>query len=409
MPMVGGAGNGDKETGGGGGQLLLGHRPAGRHRAGRHRAGGGGAGRRNRLDGLAEHQSALYESRQDYGAMIRTVEAMVDGAKARINALVLRSDNLAGALRRWTPRPYGLETKKLGGKTVLALEKRGRPPEPRAAHLRIAIAEIPDSPGHHCAVSDCMSGEFTGIFAAFVSKYSPDISRLFLTSGDMAGALGGVESLGHDVAITYGSAKGCRQGAVVLEPNVRIASVPRAAFFRELGKGERAAITVRYTARADGRLGASVAARGTISRDCRFSASAGASILFRTVIPKALAVSLERNGLIEASAKSAEAGEAEPTVIRFARQIFKNKEMNRRYVDMIAKMPDSSASAYPTSSHIHMSLVDYTDGSSYSIWVVDSNRLTIVPQIRASGASLKRLVNYLLERMGEGRVEKYDH
>lgn len=409
MPMVGGAGNGDKETGGGGGQLLLGHRPAGRHRAGRHRAGGGGAGRRNRLDGLAEHQSALYESRQDYGAMIRTVEAMVDGAKARINALVLRSDNLAGALRRWTPRPYGLETKKLGGKTVLALEKRGRPPEPRAARLRIAIAEIPDSPGHHCAVSDCMSGEFTGIFAAFVSKYSPDISRLFLTSGDMAGALGGVESLGHDVAITYGSAKGCRQGAGVLEPNVRIASVPRAAFFRELGKGERAAITVRYTARADGRLGASVAARGTIARDCRFSASLGAGILFRTVIPKALAVSLERNGLIEASAKSAEAGEAEPTVIRFARQIFKNKEMNRRYVDMIAKMPDSSASAYPTSSHIHMSLVDYTDGSSYSIWVVDSNRLTIVPQIRASGASLKRLVNYLLERMGEGRVEKYDH
>ena len=341
--------------------------------------------------------------------MIRTVEAMVDGAKARINALVLRSDNLAGALRRWTPRPYGLETKKLGGKTVLALEKRGRPPEPRAARLRIAIAEIPDSPGHHCAVSDCMSGEFTGIFAAFVSKYSPDISRLFLTSGDMAGALGGVESLGHDVAITYGSTKGCRQGAGVLEPNVRIASVPRAAFFRELGKGERAAITVRYTARADGRLGASVAARGTIARDCRFSASVGAGILFRTVIPKALAVSLERNGLIEASAKSAEAGEAEPTVIRFARQIFKNKEMNRRYVDMIAKMPDSSASAYPTSSHIHMSLVDYTDGSSYSIWVVDSNRLTIVPQIRASGASLKRLVNYLLERMGEGRVEKYDH
>lgn len=409
MPMVGGAGNGGKETGGGGGQLLLGLRPAGRHRAGRLRAGGGGAGRRNWLDGLAEHQSALYESRQDYGAMIRTVEAMVDGAKARINALVLRSDNLAGALRRWTPRPYGLETKKLGGKTVLALEKRGRPPEPRAARLRIAIAEIPDSPGHHCAVSDCMSGEFTGIFAAFVSKYSPDISRLFLTSGDMAGALGGVESLGHDVAITYGSTKGCRQGAGVLEPNVRIASVPRAAFFRELGKGERAAITVRYTARADGRLGASVAARGTIARDCRFSASVGAGILFRTVIPKALAVSLERNGLIEASAKSAEAGEAEPTVIRFARQIFKNKEMNRRYVDMIAKMPDSSASAYPTSSHIHMSLVDYTDGSSYSIWVVDSNRLTIVPQIRASGASLKRLVNYLLERMGEGRVEKYDH
>ena len=409
MPMVGGVGNGGKGAGGGGGQLLLGLRPAGRHRAGRLRAGGGGAGRRNQLDGLAEHQSALYESRQDYDAMVRTVEAMVDGTKARINALVLRSGDLAGALRRWTPKPYGLQTKKLGGKTVLALEKRGKPPEPRAARLRIAIAEMPDNPGHHCAVSDCMSAEFTGVFAPFISKYTPDISRLFLTSGDMAAVLGGVESLGHDVAITYGSTKGCRQGAGVLESNMKSTSVPHAAFFRELGKGEQAAITVRYIARADGRPCASVAARGTIARDCRFSASAGAGILFRTVIPRALAASLERNGLIEASAKSAEAGEVEPTVIRFARPIFKNKEMNQRYVDMIAKMPDSSASAYHVNPHIHMSLVDYTDGSSYGIWIVDNNRLTIVPVIRASGASLKRLVNYLLERMGEGSVGKYEY
>ena len=409
MGNGGGGGGAAYEDGGGGGQLVLDLLPTGRYSTGGPRAVGGGAGRRNRLDGLAEHQSALYESRQDYDAMIRTVEAMVDGTKAKINVLVLRSDNLAGALRQWTPKPYELETKKLGGKTVLTLEKRGMPPESRTIHLKIAIAEMPDNPDHHCAVSDCTSAEFTGIFTAFISKYSPDISRLFLTSGDMEAVLGVVESLGHDVVITYGSTKSRRQGTAVLESHMKSTSVPRTIFFKELAKGGQAAITVRYTARADNKSGASIAARGTIARDCRFSMSVGASILFRTVIPKALALSLERNERIDASAKSAEAAEVEPTVIRFARDIFKNKEMNRRYVDVIAKMPDSSISTYHVNPHIHLSLVDYMDGSSYDIWILDSNRLTIIPQIRASGASLKRLVNYLLERIGEGSVEKYEH
>ena len=386
-------------------QLVLAPRPGEQMSADGSRAG---RGRRNRLGSLAEHQNVLYGSRQDYDAMIRTVEAMVDDTRARINALVLRSDDLGGALGRWTPKPYELEMKKLGDKTVLTLEKRGKPPEPRAGRLRIAIAEMPDNPDHHCAVSDCTSAEFTNAFTAFMSKYSPRISRLFLTSGDMSAVLGGVESLGYGVTITYGSTKSRLRGTGVLESIMKSTSLPRADFFRDLDKGEKAAVTVRYTARTDDEHD-TVAARGTIARDCRFSASVGAGLLFRTVIPKALALSLERNERIDASAKSAEDGTVEPTVIRFARQIFKNKKINRRYVDTIAKMPDSSISAYSVNPHIHLSLVDYTDGSSYDIWILDGNRLTIVPQIRASGASLKRLVNYLLEHMGEGSVEKYEH
>ena len=76
---------------------------------------------------------------------------------------------------------------------------------------------------------------------------------------------------------------------------------------------------------------------------------------------------------------------------------------------IIADMPDSSISKYHVNPHIHLSLVDYTDGSSYDIWVLASDQLTIIPQIRASGASLRRLVNYVFERIGEGRVEKYDN
>ena len=171
-------------------------------------------------------------------------------------------------------------------------------------------------------------------------------------------------------------------------------------------------MTVRYEARPDGAAsgGARAELRGTISRDCRFSASAGAGAIFETVIPGALSLPLERNRRIEASAESAGSGDGvEPTVIRFGSKIFKDAGKNRHYVDMIANMPDSSISKYHVDSHIHLSLVDYMDGSSYDIWVVTSDRLVIMPQIKVTGPSLKRLVNHIFECMGEGSVEKYEH
>lgn len=377
------------------------------------RAGGGatkhdkGGGR----DVLAEYRDTLYGKRQDYDGMVLTANAMVSNAKAKINVLVLRSDGLQGVLRSWTPRRYELAMKKLGGKTVLDLRKRNGEQDPVTHGLRIAIAEMPDRPGYYCAVSDCRSAEFTGIFMTFISRHSPDISRLFLTNGDMAGVLGGIESQGYDVDVKYGSTRGRGQYSGDPEQGTGRAAGSIAAFFAKLDDDARAATTVRYVARPNGRGGRGSRAewRGTITRDCRFSASADAEILFRTAIPRALSLPLKRNRLIEASAESAGSDEVEPTVIRFGRKIFVDKDKNERHVDVIARMPDSSISKYHVNPHIHLSLVDYMDGSSYDIWVVTSDRLVIIPQIRASGASLKRLVNHIFEHMGEGRVEKYEH
>ena len=359
-------------------------------------------------DVLDEHRDTLYGKMQDYNGMVMTVNAMVADAKARINVLVLRSDGLPGVLRSWTPKRYETAVKRLGGKTVLDLRKRGAAEGPGARGIRIAIAEMPDSPGHYCAVSDCGQAEFTGIFTAFISRHSPEISRLFLTNEDMAGVLGGIESQGYDVEVRHGSTRGRRQYSGAPGSGAGRAAGSIAAFFAKLDDDAKAATTVRYVARPNGR-GGRTEWRGTIARDCSFSASADAEILFRTAIPRALSLPLGRNRLMEASAESAGSDEVEPTVVRFGRKIFGDKGRNRRRVNTIAGMPDSSISEYHVGRHIHLSLVDYMDGSSYDIWAVTSDRLVIMPQIRASGASLKRLVNHIFEHMGEGRVEKYEH
>lgn len=360
--------------------------------------GGRDGGKR---DALGEYRVALYEKRQGYEGMVRTACAMVRELGARINALALRSDDLPGALRYWTPRRYELAVGRRGGKTVLGIKRRGARRAARAAGLRIAVAEVPGSPGLHCAVSDCGSAEFAGIFSAFISRYTPEISRLFLTNGDMAGVLGSIESQGYDVRVEYGSARGRGRGA-------RRAASPPAAFFAGLDGEARAALTVGFAAAPRG-SGGGAGWRGTVARDCRFSATSSAEVLFKTAIPAALSLPLGRNRLMEASARSAGSGAVEPVVVRFGGSVLGDEGKNRRCADMIARMPDSSISTYHVGSHMHLSLVDYMDGSSYDVWAVTSDRLAIMPQIRASGVSVKRLVNHIFEHMGEGRLERYEH
>ena len=56
--------------------------------------------------------------------MVRTACAMVRESGARINALALRSDDLPGALRYWTPRRYELAVGRRGDKMVLGIKRR---------------------------------------------------------------------------------------------------------------------------------------------------------------------------------------------------------------------------------------------------------------------------------------------
>ena len=359
------------------------------------------------LDG---YRDTLYGQRQNYDDMVQTVESMVcEGAK--INALMVRSDDLRGALESWVPKQYIAIAKSLGDKTVLNLEKRDMPPESNATRLQIAIAEIPDNATHYCAVSDCKLAVFNGVFMQFIYKHSTNISNLFLTNDDMKSMLDSIESQGYTVAVKYGSTKGREYVTGAPESGTMITTKSIATFFATLDKEGKAAITVRYTANPNipSKRGGRAELRGTITRECRFSASGKADVLFKTIIPKALSLPHDRNRRIEESAKSAGSDAVEPAVIIFDKKIFKDKGRNRRYVDMIAKMPNSSISEYHVNPHIHLSLVDYTDGSSYDIWVVTSDKLVIIPQIRASGASLKRLVNHIFKHMGEGNVKKYEH
>jgi hypothetical protein len=99
-------------------------------------------------------------------------------------------------------------------------------------------------------------------------------------------------------------------------------------------------------------------------------------------------------------------GEIKPLTIEYQSNVFDNIEQNKKLIKVISEFPKSSYSIYHGNPYLHMSLVDYADGSSYDLWVVSNDKLIIVPQIRATFNSLSRLCEHILKRFLEGKISE---
>jgi hypothetical protein len=56
---------------------------------------------------------------------------------------------------------------------------------------------------------------------------------------------------------------------------------------------------------------------------------------------------------------------------------------------------------------VHLSVIDYFDGSTFDLWVFDANQLIIVPQMKGSIPAIKRLVNHIFDTYAEGAIKDY--
>ncbi len=96
-----------------------------------------------------------------------------------------------------------------------------------------------------------------------------------------------------------------------------------------------------------------------------------------------------------------------PIVIEYDFDVFKDRNQNRRLIEILRKATFSSLSVFHANPYLHASFVDYKDGSSYDLWVLSNNRITIVPQMRSTYASLERLCNHIFIGFREGTIKDF--
>lgn len=96
--------------------------------------------------------------------------------------------------------------------------------------------------------------------------------------------------------------------------------------------------------------------------------------------------------------------EVSPLVVQFGRDQFKDTEENSRFITAIRKLDNASVSVLHGNPYISMSVVDYFDGSTFDLWVLNSSELVIIPQLKSSVPAMKRLISCVFDNYAEGII-----
>ncbi|MGV8080764.1 MAG: hypothetical protein AB2L22_12010 [Syntrophales bacterium] len=97
-----------------------------------------------------------------------------------------------------------------------------------------------------------------------------------------------------------------------------------------------------------------------------------------------------------------------PLSIDLASDVFDDINENAKFIDAMKTMKSSSVSVIHSNPYVHISVIDYYDGSSFDLWVLSLNRIIIVPQLKASFQSVKRLINHIFDNYAEGDIRNYE-
>lgn len=97
-----------------------------------------------------------------------------------------------------------------------------------------------------------------------------------------------------------------------------------------------------------------------------------------------------------------------PIVIEFEEDQFAELSENQRLIQSMRRMKTASISVLHGNPYVHLTILDYFDGSVFDIWILDQQKLVIVPQLKASAAAIKRLVNHVFDDYAEGNLINYE-
>lgn len=98
---------------------------------------------------------------------------------------------------------------------------------------------------------------------------------------------------------------------------------------------------------------------------------------------------------------------ADPLQIRFEVQLFEDRRVTNAFGRLMLAYPRAVKALLHQNPYYHMSVSDEGDGSAFDLWILNPQRLLVIPRLRASEAAINRLVNYIVENFRDGLVTAY--
>jgi hypothetical protein len=355
----------------------------------------------------------LYDHKFDNaGVFLENLRNLVSKTRVRINILLVASlVNLRHELKTWSPEHFTVLTKNSDEVFTIEVEKEFPDREPEVAKA-VVVRYSQDLPVY-LIVSDFPAVVFKNVVSKLMNKHYPNVARIFLTNTEVRSIFETLQkTTASDIRVDSSIAK--RRIVSETRPKesqVRYTDTPFEDVFDDADAIGAWIQSIKFTAHKlapeQGRAAEKREYSGIISRDSFLSCKGDFTPFINTVIPMAIRFASARVAYLKARADTASNKKPEPIVLRFSDEIFVDPSRNKQYIEALAQLDSMSISQYHSNPYMHLSMLDYLDGSSYDIWVISSNRMMIIPEFRASAASMSRLVNHIYERIHEGQVEEY--
>jgi hypothetical protein len=96
-----------------------------------------------------------------------------------------------------------------------------------------------------------------------------------------------------------------------------------------------------------------------------------------------------------------------PLSIDFGKEQFDLVEENARFIGAMRNLKNASVSVIHGNPYISLSIVDYADGSTFDLWVLNTRELVIVPQLKSSISSIKRIISCVFDNYAEGVIKDF--
>lgn len=230
------------------------------------------------------------------------------------------------------------------------------------------------------------------------------VDSLFLRTGDFEKAFRGVSREGENEAIrvrSFTASVLCDDGQSVKTRREWFPVAKGASeFFGELEQEKQwlRSVEVIFFGRA--------MATARIGRDLHFSCQGGVRAFYNELLQALCVTAAERRGILQnRAARDTPRHASRPIRISYDTRLFDDKRQNHRLIEVLRLLPDTGLSVYHANPLLHAALIDYSDGSSYGIWITDNSAITIVPELKGSAGSLSRLCNHINEYFSEGVTE----
>ena len=133
-----------------------------------------------------------------------------------------------------------------------------------------------------------------------------------------------------------------------------------------------------------------------------------AAYLFNKVIPGLASVGNEKGSLFSGRGRAPGEMVLKPLEIAYAKDVFLGPGDNLRLIRALSNLDRGAITVHHRNPYLHVSFLDFVDGSSFEIYTGEADRLTIVPNFNCTVHSFMRVYERLNEDLHEGELKELE-